>query len=127
VTGISEPSLIAALKTKMRWHEARQGVLAENVANGATPNFRAHDLAAPELTSGLAAPRRTDPGHMTLASLQGLGRGRSADGFERTPDGNTVVLEEQMMKAAQNQIDHQMAAMLYQKSLGLLRAALGRR
>jgi flagellar basal-body rod protein FlgB len=127
VTGIAEPSLIAALKTKMRWHEARQAVLSENVANAATPNFRAHDLAAPELSNRTAGPVRTDAGHMTLASSQGLGRSNAVDGFERTPDGNTVTLEEQMMKAAQNQMDHQMAAMLYQKSLGLLRTALGRR
>lgn len=127
MTGISEPSLMAALKTKMRWHEARQGVLAENVANAATPNFRAHDLAALELGQSSARPVQTDARHLTLASSQGTGRARSVDGFERTPDGNTVVLEEQMMKAAQNQMDHQMAAMLYQKSLGLLRTALGKR
>lgn len=127
MTGIAEPSLIAALKTKMRWHEARQGVLAENVANAATPNFRAHELAPLDLSSPGAAPLRTDARHMTLASADASGRARSVDGFERTPDGNTVVLEEQMMKAAQNQMDHQMAAMLYQKSLGLLRTALGRR
>ena len=127
MTGIQEPSLIAALKTKMRWHEARQAMLAENVANAATPNFRAHDLAPLELSSPAAAPARTDARHMTLASADGLGRARSADGFERTPDGNTVVLEEQMMKSAQNQMDHQMAASLYNKSLGLIRTALGRR
>ncbi|WP_164919609.1 flagellar basal-body rod protein FlgB [Hansschlegelia zhihuaiae] len=111
----------------MRWHEARQAVLSENVANAATPNFHAHDLAAPELSNRIAGPVRTDVSHMTLASSQGLGRSNAVDGFERTPDGNTVTLEEQMMKAAQNQMDHQMAAMLYQKSLGLLRTALGRR
>lgn len=127
MTGIAEPSLFAALKTKMRWHEARQGVLAENVANAQTPNFRAHDLMAVELSSPAAGPVQTNARHMTLASVDATGRARSVDGFERTPDGNTVVLEEQMMKAAQNQMDHQMAAMLYQKSLGLLRTALGKR
>lgn len=122
-----EPPLLAALKTKMRWHEARQGVLSENVANAATPGFRAHDLRAVE-DSTLPAPARTDARHMTLASASpSSGRAGAVDGFERTPDGNTVVLEEQMMKAAQNQMDHQMASMLYQKSLGLLRTALGKR
>lgn len=124
---IEQPSLIGALKSKMRWHEARQATLAENVANAATPNFRAHDLAPLDLSAPGTAPLRTDPRHMTLASTADLGRARSADGFERTPDGNTVVLEEQMMKAAQNQMDHQMAATLYNKSLGLIRTALGRR
>jgi len=127
VTGISEPSLLAALKTKMRWHEARQSVLAENVANASTPNFRGQDLAPLELASPSAAPLRTDARHMTLASIQEDGRPRGVDGFARTPDGNGVSLEEQMSKAAQNQMDHQMASMLYTKSLGLIRTALGKR
>jgi len=127
VSGISEPSLIAALKTKMRWHEVRQGVLAENVANASTPNFRGQDLEPPELSTPGPAPVRTDARHMSLASIQEEGRARSVDGFARTPDGNSVTLEEQMTKAAQNQMDHQMAAMLYSKSLGLIRTALGRR
>ena len=127
MTAISEPSLIAALKTKMRWHEARQATLAENVANAATPNYRSYDLAPVDLSNPGAAPQRTDPRHMTLASVDSTNRARSADGFERKPDGNTVVLEDQMMKAAQNQMDHQMAAQLYTRSLGLIRTALGRR
>lgn len=127
MTGIGEPTLISALKTKMRWHEARQGVLAENVANAQTPNFRAHELAAVDFDNPSIGPARTDARHMSLASVDPTGRPGKEDDFERTPDGNTVVLEEQMTKAAQNQMDHQMAAMLYQKSLGLIRTALGRR
>ncbi len=127
MTGIGEPSLISALKTKMRWHEARQGVLAENVANAQTPNFRAHELAPVDFSNSSMGLSRTDSRHMSLASVDPTGRPGKEDNFERTPDGNTVVLEEQMTKAAQNQMDHQMAAMLYQKSLGLIRTALGRR
>lgn len=127
VVGSVEPPLFAALKTKMRWHEARQGLLAENVANAATPGFRASELKPIDDPASFVIPSQTDPRHLTLASAGGDPRSRSADGFERTPDGNTVVLEEQMMKASQNQMDHQMATMLYQKSLGLIRTALGRR
>nr|WP_051091294.1 flagellar biosynthesis protein FlgB [Methylopila sp. M107] len=111
----------------MRWHEARQGVLAENVANAQTPNFRAHELAAVDLSQPAVGLSRTDPRHMSFASVDATGKAGTQDGFERTPDGNTVVLEEQMTKAAQNQMDHQMASMLYSKSLGLLKTALGRR
>jgi flagellar basal-body rod protein FlgB len=127
VVGSVEPALLTALKTKMRWHEARQGLLAENVANAATPGFRASELKPVEDPSSFVIPSQTDPRHLTLASAGGDPQSRTADGFERTPDGNTVVLEEQMMKASQNQMDHQMATMLYQKSLGLIRTALGRR
>ena len=122
-----EPPLMAALKARMQWHAARQGVLAENVANAATPGYRSHDLAPMEPEAGGLAVARTDAGHLTLASSSGTGRPEAGGSFERTPDGNAVVLEEQMMKAAQNQMDHQMAATLYAKSLGLLRTALGKR
>lgn len=127
MTGLGEPTLISALKTKMRWHEARQGVLAQNVANAQTPNFRAYDLTPIDLSSPGTAPARTDPRHMSLAAVDPTGRALNVDGFERTPDGNTVTLEDQMAKAAQNQMDHQLAASLYSKSLGLIRTALGRR
>ena len=128
MTNLVEPPLMSALKTKMRWHEARQGVLAENVANAETPGFQAHELAAVG-SAGLAgvAPAQTNARHLTLAASSAAGRSETAAGFERTPDGNTVVLEEQMIKSAQNQMDHQMAATLYSKSLGLIRTAIGRR
>ena len=46
--------------------------------------------------------------------------------FEVTPSGNAVSLEDEMMKVSQNQSDYQLAASLYQKSLQMLRTAVGR-
>ena len=37
--GLSNISLFQALADKMRWHQARQGVLAENIANADTPGY----------------------------------------------------------------------------------------
>jgi flagellar basal-body rod protein FlgB len=48
-------------------------------------------------------------------------------GSETRPTGNAVSLEEEMLKVAQNQMDHQAAATLYAKSLGLVKAAIGKR
>jgi flagellar basal-body rod protein FlgB len=48
-------------------------------------------------------------------------------GFETTPRGNAVVLEDEMLKVAQTQMDHQAATQLYSKSIGLIKTALGRR
>ena len=47
--------LLAVLKDKMNWHQARQTLLAENVANADTPNFEGRDLAPYKLP-----PRRRD-------------------------------------------------------------------
>lgn len=32
--------ILSALRTKMQWHQERQRVLAENISNSDTPNFR---------------------------------------------------------------------------------------
>lgn len=132
---ITDLPLLSMLKTKMRWHQARQGVLAQNVANADTPGFRPSDLAAMNTekstrTPGLTAVAAT---RTHQAHLQGMPMGQGSGfqneetkGWERTPGGNAVVLEEQMIKVSANQFDFQMASTLYSRSLGLLKMAVGR-
>jgi len=48
-------------------------------------------------------------------------------GYDVRPAGNAVVLEDEMMKVAANQMDYQAATTLYSRSLGLIRAAIGKR
>jgi len=36
--------LFQALKSKMLWHQTRQGVLAENIANSDTPGYQAKEV-----------------------------------------------------------------------------------
>jgi len=45
---ISDIPILTMLRTRMQWHQERQRVLAENVANADTPNYRARDLAPPD-------------------------------------------------------------------------------
>ncbi len=127
--------LVSMLRDRMQWHQARQKVLAENVANANTPGFKPHDLAAPRFaadgrmaaTGGGLAVERTSTMH--LAALTGGGPGedrRAGARFEVTPSGNAVSLEDEMMKSGQNQADYQLAATLYQKSLAMLRTAVGK-
>ena len=133
--------LLAALKVKMKWHQGRQQVLAENVANADTPNFRARDLVAPDfrkmLSGGAGAvassaamgPARTNAAHLGGGGGK-LGAGMAvtkADDWEKTPEGNAVVLEDQMLKISENQMDYQLATTLYSRGLGLLKTAIGRR
>ncbi|MBL8572341.1 MAG: flagellar basal body rod protein FlgB [Hyphomicrobiaceae bacterium] len=131
--GIADLPLVSALKTKMNWHQQRQKVLAENVANADTPRFQAKDLKAPDFL-GKQAPAATgvrlavtQPGHIAGRGGTGAFRADSKQGFETTPDGNGVNLEEQMMKTAENQMDFQAVAGLYQRGLSTLRTAIGRR
>ena len=54
---MSQVSLLSALTQKMRWHQERQGMLAQNVANADTPGYRGRDLKAIDFSSQLNARR----------------------------------------------------------------------
>jgi flagellar basal-body rod protein FlgB len=121
------------LKTRMHWHQTRQKLLAENVANADSPGFQPRDLKAPAFApdgtpkgAGVAVAR-TDVKHMAASAARAGEDPRHARRFEVTPSGNAVSLEDEMLKVAQNQSDYQLASSLYQKSLQMLRTAVGRR
>jgi flagellar basal-body rod protein FlgB len=131
---ISDIPGLSALRTRMQWHQERQSVLAENVSNSDTPNFRPRDLVEPKFeksgapagTMGPLAMAQTTSGH-----IGGANGGTSFDqnrrvGFETRPAGNAVTLEEEMMKASANQMDFAAASSLYSKSLHLLKTAIGK-
>ena len=42
---ISDLPIFSMLRTRMNWHQERQRLLAENVANADTPQYRPRDLA----------------------------------------------------------------------------------
>jgi flagellar basal-body rod protein FlgB len=130
---LSKIPLFAALTRRMDWLGQRQQVLAANVANADTPNYQPHDLKAQsfrELISG-AQDRlglaTTAPGHRAgLRAAEGAASERSRQTYETAPDGNAVVLEEQMMRVAETQLQHQTITNLYRKHINMLRLALGR-
>lgn len=132
---LGDLSMLGFLKSKMNWHQARQKLLAGNIANADTPRYQPLDLkpfdpAAPRAAASTAfATALTHARHIgTVSTTSHATPGTQlSKNWEVTPGGNAVVLEEQMLKVAENQFDFQMASMLYSKSLGLLRSALGRR
>jgi flagellar basal-body rod protein FlgB len=117
--------LMETLKTRMAWHNARQKVLAENVANADMPGYRPLDVRAPDPARPGVPIARTSAAHLVAAGGSPLEAGK-AQRFETTPSGNGVNLEDEMMKVAQNAQDYQFVASLYQKSLGLMKIAIGR-
>ena len=128
---ISDIPIFSLLRTKLHWHQERQRLLAENVANADTPKFKPLDLAAPKFdaSSPDVAPvtlLRTRPAH--LASSAGMPTFDPQPGhdFEVVPTGNAVSLEDEMMKVASNQMDFQAATALYTRGLGLIKTAIGK-
>jgi flagellar basal-body rod protein FlgB len=130
---ITDLPLFAMLRTRMQWHQERQRLLSENVANSDTPNYRPRDLAplkfdrsATALTSiGLD---RTEASHIASSQTTSSRFQTSRfGGYEARLAGSAVNLEDEMIKVAANQMDYQAATTLYTRSLGLIKTAIGKR
>jgi flagellar basal-body rod protein FlgB len=126
---ITDIPILSMLRERMQWHQARETVLAENVANSDTPNYQAKDLAPPdferELSTASLALDRTEPGHIGGESGGGTQFAADSTGrYEIRPRGNSVTHEDEMMKVASNQMDFEAAASMYTHSLALIRMAL---
>ena len=131
---ISDLPIFSMLRTRMNWHQERQRLLAENVANADTPGYRPRDLTPLDFgrqvqqASGQLQLALTAPGHLAGAGATGSSFATERSGkYDVKPMGNAVNLEDEMMKVAANQMDHQAAISLYARSMGLLKTAIGKR
>lgn len=134
--GITDIPIFSMLRTRMDWAQERQRLLAENVANSDTPQYRAKDLAPLQFREpsqiattsvGSVHLARTEAGHFGTLGGTGAFQLDSKGGYNTRPGGNAVDLEEEMMKVAANQMDYQAATALYTRSLNLIKTAIGRR
>jgi flagellar basal-body rod protein FlgB len=127
---ISDIPILSMLRERMEWHQERQRVLAENVANADTPNYQARDLAPPNFERELSVASldlaRTEPGHIAPETGGSEFAAETGGRYEVRPRGNTVTHEDEMMKAASNQMDFEAAASLYTHSLDLIKLAVGK-
>ncbi|MEM9097748.1 MAG: flagellar basal body protein [Pseudomonadota bacterium] len=120
----------------------RQALITENVANADTPNYRARDVlpfaevySAPGEADRATAfkPVATRGGHTGferdasgLAGLRQMEALAISQVGADSPNGNTVAVEDQLGRAAEARLKHEMALGILQKSMGMLRATLGR-
>jgi flagellar basal-body rod protein FlgB len=106
---------------------ARMSVVAQNIANADTPGFKAMDLPsfAETYDESGAAMRATRSGHFATDAGAAEPSARRAKGTA-APNGNTVSLEQEMVKTATIRQDHEMALSIYRASTDILRASLGR-
>ncbi len=105
---------------------ARLGTVAANVAQADTPGYRAMDLPSFAESYGEAgALRATRPGHLDAGPGWQTPAPRDA-GLPADPNGNSVSLEAEMVRAAAARQDHEMALAVYRSTSDLIRTALGR-
>src|SRR5271167_16115 len=129
--------LLSMLKTRMSWLNQRQDVLTENVANADTPGYVAHDLKKLDFADTLAntnGPSQaasqlivTDPRHISLPATAGKSSFEDVEVRDTAanPDGNSVSLEQEMIKVSDTQAQFQAATNLYSKAMSMMRTAIG--
>jgi flagellar basal-body rod protein FlgB len=117
---------------RLDWADRRQVLLAQNVANADTPNYRPSDLQSfakilSDSGAGAAAQMvQTQPMHLAGTA----GGPAQPDPFlqpeAREPDGNAVSVDKELGKIADTQTAQTLALNLYGKYASFFRLALGR-
>lgn len=129
---MSNLSLFRMARQKMGWSGQRQVVLSQNIANADTPNYRARDLEGLDFNARVKSSSQVNMKKTAGTHLQGtrvkptyrIEDESRRDLYEISPDGNQVVLEEQMMKVADNQAQFQLASNIYRKNIQMFRMAV---
>jgi flagellar basal-body rod protein FlgB len=133
------PDMLSGMQRALRQLDARQRVIAGNLANSDTPGFKALDVKsdfanmvdqrvgkADNPTVALTA-RMSELGAKSGNSL-GVRSDVIVDNSatEIKPDGNSVNIEEQMMKMSQIQTEYITLINLYKKNISLFKSAIGK-
>ncbi len=127
--GFTDLPLLSQIKGRLSWLDERQRVIAQNVANADTPGYVGRDLNQPTdfaralSEGGGVRMTRTSAMHIAPAGQTARFDTTKAPDSETTLDGNSVVVEEQMLKMAESRMAYDAAIGLYQKSMQMLRMA----
>ena len=130
---LSTLNVFRAATVKMGWLSERQGVLAQNIANADTPDYRAKDVKAPSFSKTMSNSNhsikmvQTAKGHMigpgnTMNSR--LIKERNKDVYEVSPNDNAVIMEEQLIKISESSMNFKLASNIYSKNLSMFKMAL---
>ena len=121
---------ITRMATALAEHSSKRlGLIAKNVAQSATPGYKAMDLQSFDEVyrdSADGGMRATRPGHFTSAGTV-MTETEIASSGGASPNGNTVSVEEEMVKSVMVRQDHDMAMAVYSNARDILRASLGRK
>ena len=120
--------MFAMMTRSMDWHSKRQDLLAGNIANADTPNYRPVDFAPLSFDKVLGKLRtvnvsQTNPMHLNGIKPKVTGE-KVKSTYEVSPVANAVSLEEQAVMVAKNAMDHTLATQLYGKNISMLRMVM---
>lgn len=129
---LSNIPLFAMLTRRMAWLNRRQEVLAENVANADTPDYRPRDLKPLDFAEMARAHAArldlwtTQAGHIANVARPTAPFAVQEDARHGSSAGGETALEDQLMKVAETGMAYQLVTSLYRKHVDMIKAALGR-
>jgi flagellar basal-body rod protein FlgB len=117
------------LTQKMQYLNQKQGVIAENIANVDTPQYKQLELKAfsfgDALKQASIGMHVTDSKHIVPASMAGTNAQTVVSkNTDIQPSGNSVDLEQQMAEVSKTSMDYQTVTSVYHKMAGLFKIAL---
>ncbi len=133
---VDDIPLMSMLKDRMSWLSKRQEVLAQNVASADLPGYTPRDLKPMDFEQTLRSTAfqgspagslmTTNPRHIAITPLHDGFEERENHDVASAPNGNSVSLEQQMIKVADTQAQYQAATNIYAKAITMMKAAIGR-
>ena len=110
----------------LAYRSQRMEILAKNIANADTPNFKAQDLDFHQLLKDAqgADLQMTRPGHTTQSPDAGLNGLKYRVPYNTSFDGNTVELPVEQAKYGQYAADYQTTLSILESRIGGIRKAL---
>ncbi|MGO1117826.1 flagellar basal body rod protein FlgB [Rhodovibrionaceae bacterium A322] len=125
--------LFEVFAKRLDWLNQRQTVIAQNIANADTPNYKPHDLkrgsfqeTLKQATSQQVGASATHAKHISgsLDSRSDIKSYEVKSKYEVSPTGNAVVIEEQLVNLNKTQMEHTTVTNLYSKYMGMFKTAL---
>jgi len=106
-------------------HQAgvRNGVLASNIANVDTPNYKARDVSFGEVLGTEMGLATTDPKHLSGSSSGTAGELHTEE-TQPWADGNNVELDQEVAKMTENAMFFQAGVTLLSKKIQMFKSAL---
>ncbi len=127
----SNIKLLSMMQLKMAYLAESQDVLSQNIANADTPGYKAKQLRELDFKKIAQAEanrlkmRATSPSHSKGTKPNNDFRvDTQRKTHETTPVENSIALEEQMAKLAQNQHEYMLTTSLYNKTASMFKTAI---
>lgn len=125
---LEAPYVMKLAQNLARHAGARQTQISKNIANADVPGYRAREVVdfADTYQSHPGSEQRTTRARHMAAQTSATSYRTYDLGGEASPNGNTVSLEAEMVRAAEAKSAHETALTVYRSSLDILRTSIGR-